>query len=290
MTSLPFAPLAPLAPLAPRMAPLAPRMSAYLGAALCALFLSAAAPASAQAIALCQNGARFSIADVQGMINGGENNFNAMNGCPTRRDTTRTDRESLSNVTWCSEAVSFYNSATNMAMDILQEATKNRCYSCDPALLEQASDLLLQRSLYLRAMGYSNTADQLDQSLRTRAGWGYCADAAGQGSGPGATTGTPPVLDPALNPAFGQGQPPAQPSAGKCTSVDAYSDARLNSGFGWVLENLSLPQCVTTCADEPTCTGYDYNTAAATCVIRSEPQTATGLERYAGWTHYECRN
>ncbi len=266
--------------------PSAPRLFTHPGA-LCLLFLSAAAPASAQAIAPCQSSARFSIADVQSKISDGETDFNAKNGCPTPRDTDRTDLESSSNVFWCSEAASIYDSATYMAVDILQEATKNGCYSCDPVFLEQASDLLLKRSLYLRAMGYSNTADQLDQSLRTRAGWGYCADA-GQDSAPGATTGTPPALDPI----FGQGgqpQPPATPSTGKCASVDVYPDMRLNSGFGWVLENLTFPECVTKCEGEPTCTGYDYNTDTSTCVVRSEPQTVTGLERYAGWVHYECR-
>ncbi len=180
----------------------------------------------------------------------------------------------------CATAAERISSAAWAGKRIVQQATTSGCFSCDTEYLWRVAHELDDFARKLAAQRVaSDGSDLLTEMLRNKVnGVAECS----------ATTGTPPALDPI----FGQGgqpQPPATPSTGKCASVDGYPDLRLNSGFGWVLENLTLPECVTKCEGEQTCTGYDYNTDTSTCIIRSEPQTVTGLERYVGWVHYECR-
>ena len=176
----------------------------------------------------------------------------------------------------CTTASERATIAARDGQQIVLKATASGCYSCDPEYLWRVANELDNFANKLAAQRFASGGGNLltDMLHNQVNGVVEC-------STPGTTTAAPPALDPG----FGKGQ-----AATDCTSVDAYSDVRLNSGFGWLLDNLTLPQCVTTCSDEATCTGYDYNTASSTCVIRSETVAQVGLESYAGWTHFECRN
>ncbi len=184
----------------------------------------------------------------------------------------------------CTTAREFSAMAAERGVEILREATASGCYSCVPGELWSIAYELDDIANLLWKRHFEAESDVLLTELLRNQVNGVTECSAGTGQG-----GQTP-LTPFPNNPVGQSLPAplAPPPAGDCSQVDAYADARLNSGFGWVLDNLTLPQCVTTCAGESTCTGYDYNADTAQCVIRSEPMTQTGLEAYPGWTHFEC--
>ncbi len=185
----------------------------------------------------------------------------------------------------CTTAAERLSSAAYAGQRIVQQASASGCFSCTTDYLWRVAYELDDFANKLAAQHFASDGSvMLTEMLHNRVNGVFECSANGN-----STTAQPPLpgLPPANN---GQSGPAtlAPPPGGACTSVDSYAGARLNSGFGWVLDNKTLPDCVTTCENEPTCTGYDYNTATAQCVIRSETMAQDGLETIAGWTHFEC--
>ncbi len=123
----------------------------------------------------------------------------------------------------------------------------------------------------------------------TAAGTRGTGQAAGMSDDSGTAPPTTLPLDPSIAPPAGLAPATGAPPQQRCSAPQTYEDRRLNSGFGWVIDNMDFASCAQTCSDRTTCTGYDYNWSAGRCVIRSEAMGAVGLEQISGWTHYECQ-
>jgi len=255
------------------------RITRPLAALLCTL-VPLAAPLQAQTAPACEN--------VYG---------NYMATARMRLAEARREMESTFSYTWesygfncnyniearqaCQTASDYLSLAARPGVQIVKFATVSGCYTCDNQSLWQLAYDMDAFATALAQQNFTSNGSLMFEEMTQNHIQGMSACQTGQTAQPGQ-----PSPDPSS-----AGAPPALPDPpDACSSVDAYADVRLNSGFGWVLDNTGLPDCVTTCTNEPSCTGYDYNSASATCVIRSERQSQTGLERFAGWTHYECVN
>ncbi len=214
------------------------------------------------------------------------------------------------------------------AEEVFREVTVRGCYDCDPQKLWWLAYELKARAEQLRAEGvydegrilaadsgrrimalpfrYFYQTQGLYDAMQTARvkGVEMCpaggfdptaastrgtGQAAGMSDDPGTAPPSTLPLDPSIAPPAGLAPATGTPPQQRCSAPQSYEDRRLNSGFGWVIDNMDFAACAQTCSDKATCTGYDYNWSAGRCVIRSEAMGAVGLEQIGGWTHYECQ-
>ncbi len=208
-----------------------------------------ASPLVAQnGIPWCERAGPSSIQGAYALIDQGDAILNQLSDC------------SQVNLMACEQALGYFQAAEQQISQVFFDAKGEACTYCDITPIgDVASELAIRGDQFTQALQWDVDLRGVWNDYQTWKDAPYCAAPAS-----------------------------ASPPSGRCTIVDSYAGARLNSGFGWVRDNFTLPECVTTCENEPTCTGYDYNTATASCVIRSETLAQDGLESIAGWTHYEC--
>ncbi len=288
---------------------------------LAALFIAAGFPADAQ-----QNSEFCKSSDVNRIIGNltlADDNL-AMHISRADQRAGRYDcRRDWNRALSCVKYARALEEVSSTAQEVFREVTARGCYDCDPQQLWWLAYELKDRAERLRDQGVyeedSILATNSGQSLSGLPFWYFyetqglydamqtarvkgteicrasglappatgtrsSEQAAGMKDDPGAA---PPVTLP-LVPGTGApvtGTPPAQ----RCSAPQSYQDRRLNSGFGWVIDNVDFNTCAQTCSNDATCKGYDYNWSTSSCVVRSEAMTAVGLEQIGGWVHYECQ-
>jgi hypothetical protein len=173
-------------------------------------------------------------------------------------------------------------------LQMLAEVSKSGCFSCYPDELLDIGAELQSRAAMLTSLGKFNSADQLAIKFREIYGMRQCT--APNAIDPSIATMGSGKMGTLADQAGGMSGPVTVVPAGRCSLIDAWDNARLNSGFGEMIRGVGPGQCEAACRNESACVGYDYNPSQSTCVIRAETVASAGLETISGWSHYECLN
>ena len=247
-----------------------------------------ASPLAAQnGMPWCERAGASSIQGAYALIDQGDAILNRLSDC------------AQVNLMACEQALGYYQAAEQQVSQVFFDAKGEACTYCDiTQIRDVASELAIRGDQFNQALQWDVDLRGVWNDYQTWKDAPYCAAPANAPPLPTAPAPLPSgctFVDetPGFNLPDSDGPVLQGISTEQCRGIcDANDWCRSftvnRAAQACQRDNFTLPECVTACENEPTCTGYDYNIATARCVIRSETLAQDGLESIVGWTHYEC--